>query len=129
MAEAHSVELRSRVVAAYLAGRGSYAVVASLFSVGEASVKRWVWFFRKQGHLEPQKKGGGKRSDVSREEIEAIVRRLGDATVAEITAEYNRTRRGKNRRHASSILRALHRAGFVVKKNAGSRLSNSGWTL
>jgi len=42
----------------------------------------------------------------------------------EITAEYNRRRRGANRRHVSSIKRALHRAGFVVKKNAYGR-SNS----
>ncbi|MBK7861343.1 MAG: hypothetical protein IPJ65_22565 [Archangiaceae bacterium] len=56
-------------------------------------------------------------SDVALDAIEEILERLGDATAAEITAAYNRGRRGKARRHASSIKRALHRGGYVVKKN------------
>lgn len=39
-------------------------------------------------------------------------------------AEYNRGRRGKSRRHVSSIKRALRRAGYVVKKSASGRWNN-----
>ena len=124
MAEAHPLELRERVVDAYEAGEGSYAVLAERFRVGSASVKRWVRLRRRNGHVWPRKKGGGLRSDIRIEEIEALVGRLGDATAGEITAEYNRGRRGRDRRHVSSIKRALHRAGFVVKKNASGRWSN-----
>jgi transposase len=125
MAEPYPVELRERVVAAYESGIGSYATVAGLYGVGEATVKRWSWQYRREGDLTPRKKGGGNRSDICIEELEAIVESLGDANAGEITAEYNRGRRGKARRHVSSIKRALYRAGYVVKKNGYVRSSNS----
>jgi transposase len=117
MAEALPIALRQRVVEAYERGDGSYPTIAEMFRVGEASVRRWVGQFRDVGHLQPRKKGGGQRSDVSVKELEAILDKLGDANAGEITAAYNRGRRGRDRRHASSIKRALHRAGYVVKKN------------
>jgi len=125
MAEAYPIELRQRVVAAYEAGEGSYAKVGQRFELGEATVKRWVTLFHREGHLRPRDKGGGTPSDVSLAELEAIVERLGDATAGEITAEYNRGRRGANRRHVSSIKRSLYRAGYVVKKNGSVRWSSS----
>ena len=128
MAEPHPIELRLRVVRAYLAGEGSFPDVARRFSVGEASAKRWVWQYERHGHLEPRKKGGGCPSDIDPSELEDIVTRLLDANADEITAEYNRERRGGDRRHVSSIKRALYRAGYVVKKNASVRWSSSGRT-
>jgi transposase len=125
MAEAHPEELRVRVVEAYESGRGSYATVAELFRVGEASVKRWVWQFRRDGHVKPRAKGGGTVSDVNIGVLEKVVASLGDANAGEITAAYNRGRRGKARRHVSSIKRALYRAGYVVKKSGSVRWSNS----
>jgi transposase len=92
------------------------------------SVRRWVERFREDGHVRPSKKGGGAYSTIDRAELEAVVARLGDATADEITAESTRGRRGRGRRHVSSIKRALHRAGFVVKKNASGRSNNSGRT-
>lgn len=117
MAEAYPVELRERVVSAYERGEGSYASVGAHFSVGEVTVRRWVHQYRDLGHYRPHKKGGGTPSEVSLRELESILDRLPDANVGEITAEYNRGRRGKARRHASSIKRALHRGGYRVKKN------------
>jgi transposase len=124
MAEAYSVELRQRVVAAYLSGEGSFAQIAKLFKLGSATVVRWVYQHRRDGHVTPLFKGGGTRSDVDPAELQTIVAKLGDGTANEITAEYNRRRRGRHRRHVSSIKRALHRSGYVVKKNACGR-SNS----
>jgi transposase len=118
MAEPLPEALRLRVVDAYERGEGSYLTIARKFRVAVSSVRRWVSRYRDLGHVLPHKKGGGNRSDVSVKEIEAILDRLGDANAGEITAEYNRGRRGKQRRHASSIKRALHRGGYVVKKNA-----------
>jgi transposase len=125
MAEPHPIELRERVVEAYESGVGSYATVAGLFAVGEATVKRWTWQYRRDGELFPRKKAGGTPSDISLDELEVIVAMLGDANADEITAEYNRGRRGEARRHVSSIKRALHRAGYVVKKSGCVRWSNS----
>lgn len=126
MAEAYPVELRQRVVEAYEAGEGAYPELADRFGLGEATVKRWVWQLHREGHVNPHDKGGGNVSNISLPELERIVERLGDATAGEITAAYNRHRRGKERRHVSSIKRALYRAGYVVKKNASVRWSNSG---
>ena len=86
MAEAHPVELRERVVEAYESGMGSYPTVAQLLRVGEATAKRWVWQFRREGHVAPHKKGGGKRSEIALEEFESILAVVGDASAGEITA-------------------------------------------
>ena len=128
MAEPHPLELRIRVVQAYLAGEGTFPQIAERFTVGEASAKRWVWQYERRGHLRPDRKRGGRRSEINGNEIEQIVARLGDANADEITAEYNRGRRGKDRRHVSSIKRALYRLGYAVKKNGSGRWSSSAST-
>jgi transposase len=121
MAEPYAIELRERVIAAYQAGEGSAATIAARFKVGEATVKRWLWRHRDHGHVRPTKKAGGTPSVIERTEIDAIVARLGDATAGEITAAYNRHRRGAARVHVSTIKRALRRYGYVVKKNGDGR--------
>ena len=118
MAEPLPEALRVRVVEAYERGEGGYVTIAEKFRVGVSSVRRWVAQFRDLGHLKPEKKGGGNRSDVSVKALEAILDQHPDANAGEIAAAYNRGRRGKDRRHVSSIKRALHRGGYVVKKNA-----------
>jgi transposase len=126
MAEAHPLELRIRVVEAYEAGDGSYSVIAGRFAIGEASVKRWVRLQRRRGELSPTPKAGGTRSTIQQPEVDAIVARLRDATANEITVEFNRLRRGSARVHVSSMKRALHRHGYVIKKNAAGRWSVCG---
>jgi transposase len=128
MAEAHPVELRERVVEAYEAGDGSYAVIAARFAIGEASVKRWVRRKRRGIQLVADRKRGGTPSIIAQPEVEAILARLRDANAHEITAEFNRRRRGGARVHVSSMKRALHRYGYVVKKNADGRWSVCGPT-
>lgn len=120
MAEAYAVALRERVVRAYETGDGSYPVIAARFAVGEATVKRWVWRSR-DGTLQPAKKGGGTPSQITAAEVDTLVTQLGDPTAGEITAAYNRTRRGHARVHVSTMKRALHRYGYVVKKNGAGR--------
>jgi transposase len=121
MAEAHPIELRKRVVAAYESGIGSYPDVAARFDVGEASVKRWVRLQRRAGDVAPTPKAGGRTSTVTLDAIEAVLATIRDATAGELTAEFNRTRRRTDRVHVSSIKRALHRYGYVVKKSADGR--------
>lgn len=121
MAEAHPTELRDRVVRAYEAGEGGYAAVGARFAVGAATVMRWVRLYRAKGDTNPLPKGGGTPSTISGEEIAGLLDRLGDPTANELTAEFNRGRRGRARLHVSSMKRALHRHGYVVKKNADGR--------
>jgi transposase len=121
MAESHPIELRIRVVAAYESGSGSYPSIAARFRVGVASVKRWVRLRRRKGDIMPQAKGGGTPSAVTLDEIEAALTRVRDATAGELTAEFNRGRHRHTRVHVSSMKRALHRHGYVVKKSADGR--------
>lgn len=127
MAEAYPVALRERVVRAYEAGDGSYPGMAARFSLGEATVKRWVWRYR-DGQLSPAKKDGGTPSRLTAAAIDALVTQLGDPTAGEVTAAYNRTRRGRARVHVSTMKRALHRCGYVVKKNAAGHWRRIGRT-
>lgn len=122
MAEAYPVALRTRVVTAYEAGEGSYATLAEQFQLGTATVKRWVAQQRREGHVQPKPKAGGTPSQVRGAIVDALIAELADPTAGELTAAYNRRRRGRARVHVSSIKRALHRHDYVVKKNgAGPR--------
>ena len=85
MAEAHSVELRIRVVGAYESGVGSYPEVAAQFDVGEASVRRWVRLQRRHGDVAPTPKAGGMPSRISLADIERALAIIKDATAGEIT--------------------------------------------
>lgn len=128
MPEPYAVELRTRVVRAYESGEGGFRTIARRFSLGVATVKRWVWRLQRVGNVDPLRKRGGTPSTIAGEELDALIARLRDPTALELTAEFNRTRRGRARVHVSSIKRALHRHGYVVKKNADGRWRVSGRT-
>jgi len=103
MAEAYPIELRERVVRCHENGEGSHSVIAARFSLGEATVKRWVRLKREAGQLSPRRKGGGTPSAIRSDEVDALVAQLGDPTAHELTAEFNRSRRGRARIHVSSM--------------------------
>lgn len=128
MAEPHPIELRLRVVAAYEEGEDSFAAIAVRFDVGEASVKRWVSRHRRSGDVAPQSKGGGTPSLITRDEIQQLLTDIRDATAGELTAAFNRRRHWRRHVHVSSMKRALHRHGYVVKKSADGRWRVSGPT-
>ncbi len=121
MADAYPEVLRSRVVQAYEMGEGSYATIATQWHLGTATVKRWVAQQRREGHVRPRPKAGGTTSRITAADLEAWLVALGDPTAGELTATYNRPRRGRGRVHVSSMKRALHRHDYVVKKNGGGR--------
>lgn len=121
MAEAYSKELRDRVVQAYEAGEGGYAAIGARFGLNAATVFRWVGRYRATGETRPTPKAGGTPSTISADVIATLLDRLRDPTANELTAEFNRGRRGRGRVHVSSMKRALHRHGYVIKKNADGR--------
>jgi transposase len=109
------------MVVAYESGEGSYEAIALRFAIGPASVNRWVRLKRSRGSLAPQPKGGGTPSTISGDEIAALLSELGDPAAGELTAALNKRRRRSDRVHVSSTKRALHRHGYVIKKNADGR--------
>jgi len=121
----HERSIRERAVMAYERGEGSYETVARVFDIGVATLQRWVGVYRACGRLEPLPKGGGTPSRVTEKELATILDVDPDATAVEVTATYNKRRRGNNRVHVSTIKRALRRFGYVVKKNESGQRSSS----
>lgn len=112
------IELRERAVSAYESGDDSHTAVAARFKLNPWTLLRWIVRRRETGSVAPLAKRGGQTSPVHVELLEQIVRATRDATTGELTREYNRRVDRTRRVHRSSILRALHRQGYVFKKNA-----------
>jgi transposase len=121
MADPYPLELRVRAVAAYEAGEGSYPTIAARFCIGEATIKRWVWLQQRQGTVAARQHAGGRLAVITLADVEELIAELHDPTARELTVAYNRRRRGARRIHVSTMKRALHRHGYVVKKNAEGR--------
>src|SRR5262245_12879470 len=123
MPNPHPLELRERAVRAYEAGEGSYTEVATTFAISRRSLQRWTERQRRTGDSAARAKGGGQRSPVHWDRLREIMAADPDGTTGELTQAYNRGVGRSARVHRSSILRALHRAGYVFKKNGRGRSS------
>jgi transposase len=121
-------ELRERAVRAYVEGDQSCEAVAQQLSLNAWTLLRWVVRQRDTGTVEPLPKGGGWRSPVDLEVLHAVVKATPDATTDELTRAYNAQVEPARRVHRSSILRALHREGYVFKKNGRGRPNEIGRT-
>jgi transposase len=128
MAEPYDVALRERAVAAYHAGEGGYHAVASIFRIGWRTLQRWVAKERQTGSVAPDPKRGGWQSPIDMALLETVVREAPDGTFAELCWEYNRRVPRARRTTPTSFGRAMHRAGFVLKKNARGRANATGRT-
>lgn len=117
MPNPYPIELRTRAVEAYECGEGSYAAVATRFSLSSRTLVRWVAREREVGSVAPFKKGGGWQSPVDLATMHGVVDEKPDGTTEELTRAYNRRVRKAQRVHRSSFLRALRRCGYVFKKN------------
>ena len=120
-----SKDLRRRVVEAHLAGKGTYAQIAELSGVGEASVSRWLRLHRERaGDLTPEPHAGGMPALVPRSEygvLRKLVAEKPDRTVVEVRDEWQR-RFGVNLSR-SAMQRARLNAGLTWKKNGSERPS------
>jgi transposase len=120
------IELRERAVNAYEAGEGSHTAVAERFALNPWTLLRWIVRGRERGTVAPLARGGGRVSPVDVTALQAIVQDRPDATTGELTQAYNQRVDRPARVHRSSILRALHRCGYVFKKNGRGLQSRIG---
>jgi putative transposase len=120
MPNPYSMELRTRAVAAYEAGEGSYVAVAEQFAISVSSLLRWVERIRTTGDVTPRPKGGGWQSPIDAALLRAVIAERPDATAEELRRAYNRRVARAQRVSRSSIVRALRRLGFVLKKTAAA---------
>ena len=128
MPNPYDVVFRERAVAAYESGEGAYVDVAALFGVGHRTLERWVTQWRTTGSVAPRPKGGGWRCPIEMSVLRAVVAETADGTSAELCRGYNRRVSRAHRTTPTSFRRALHRAGFVVKKNGRGRVRSTGRT-
>jgi len=121
MPNPYPISLRERAVRAYELGTDTYAEVADHFSIGLATLVRWVQRARETGSLTPLDRGGGWTSPVDLSTLHRLVGERPDQTTDELTRAYNRSVPATARVHRSSVLRALQRTGYVFKKNAAGQ--------
>lgn len=129
MASPISTDLRRSLVEAYARGEGTYAELARLFGIGDATVSRILRRKRERGSVEPDGHGGGMPALIADAELPVLremVMSAPDRTVTELCAEWRRVHKIKVSR--SSMLRALRRADLTWKKNASDRRSRLVWT-
>jgi transposase len=112
-----SIDLRRRIVARYQKGGVTYAEVAELFEVGEATVSRLLRRAREREDLHPDPIGGGFPPRIANEPLPLLVALVADKpdrTLVELCHEW-RARHG-TKISAASMGRSLHRAGLTRKK-------------
>jgi transposase len=128
MAVAYSMDLRERAVRAYEAGEGTVEEVSRRFSVGPRTLQRWLIRLRDTGSVAPAPKRGGWKSPVDRKLLQEVVDRNPDSVCDELLREYLMRARPECRISRSGLARALHRQGYVFKKNGRVRQSRTGPT-
>ena len=125
-----SLDLRRRVVETYRKGGLTYAEVAARFSVGVASVSRWLRLARKSGEPKPRPHGGG-RVRLLGPEHEKALHKLVLAHPDWTEAEYTRELRRQYRMTVSSVTigRVIRQLGFSRKKRPYSPPRETGRTF
>ena len=112
MASPYSLDLRKRVIEAV--GNGmNYQEAAEIFSIGEATVKRWFYRFRDEGHVHPRSgyQNGHSHKITNDEEFIALVTQNPSQTSAEIAAKIGNV-------SASTVRYKLKCLGFSRKKRS-----------
>ena len=123
--------LRERIVSAYKRSKFTYAQIADLFDVGEASVSRLLRLDRESGgDLRPDAHGGGCPRRIPAEQFDALrvlVSEIPDATrvdLCEIWEERFGVRMSK-----ATMGRIMQEAGLTRKKSNSQQSNNSAPTL
>jgi len=122
------VEVRKRVVAAHRKGKGTYAELADVFHVGEASVSRWLRLDRETGSLQPKPPPGRKpKLDAGgREVLRQLLEDDNDATLAELASRLHE-RIGVTL-VVSAVHKVLEKLGISRKKKTSTRASATATT-
>ncbi len=126
MAWSTDIRLREAIVRAWHEKGLTYAAIASLLGVGEATVSRVLRRYRETASVEPRAHGGGNRSPIRGEvavALERLVAELPDATVDELTQAL--MARAPVTTSRSAVMRALQRFGYSRKKRPSSRSSET----
>ena len=117
-----SIDLRQRIVEAYLTGGSSKQQIANRFSVSVSVVKKLISQWHKLGTIEPQYQTVGRKPAFSQEqlqELNQLVENRCDITLAEIQEYFS----GRVDCSIVAIHNTLKRLKWDYKKNRYMRLS------
>ena len=112
-----AVDLRKRVVAMYEAGGTTYEEVADHFSVGRASVSRWLRRNRELDSVDPEPARGGPAPQIdeqARKVLRSILEAEPDLTIAEIRDRLEQS--GGPSVGRVKVGKAIRSMGFTRKK-------------
>lgn len=120
-----SLDLRERIVAAYIAGEGSHATLGRRFLVSSRVVGKLVDQYRELGTLEPQTHLRGRKAAITGDDLKALKQHVKDYPDAT----------GEERRIAlkldcttKTVYQTLHRLGHSFKKRHRVRRNKIGLT-
>jgi transposase len=126
MGYGHGLDLRTRIVDAYLNGEGSIREIAERFEVSPSTVQSYLKLKRSTGRLEPRPVSGGVDPLIDAkglQEVQNLVREQPDATTDELADLFARRHFGAVSR--PTMGRALQRLGITRKKKRSTRPSGT----
>ena len=112
-----AIQLRQQIIKARERHGFTYAELAELYGVGEATVSRLLRQHREQGHVEPKPPGRGRPTILDGEDrrlLQSLVEAHADWTTYELAEAYND--RAKKKISRATAYRELKELGFTVKK-------------
>jgi transposase len=115
----YSLDLRRRVLDAWLRGEGSQRQLASRFSVHLTFVRNLLRLYRQSGSIEPRPHGGGRRSPADGSVLARLAQRVAERP--DDTLDEHRQRlaaEGGPLLSRAALWRALARLGLTVKKKS-----------
>lgn len=118
MPQPYSLDLRTRVLDAYLADEETIEALAHRFGVGRTTISEWVALYRETGALVPRRARPGPPSSVTPKQVvvlRKIISRRPDLTYDELTVRWNRALGLE--RHRSTTVRTVTAMGYTLKKS------------
>ena len=114
------MDLRKRVLEAWLEEDLTYEELAVRFGIGQATVSRWKRLYRETGSVEPRPQAGGRQRAIKREQeplVEQLVLEHPDWTETEYQHALREQGIEVSRPTVGRVIRSL---GYTVKKRPSS---------
>jgi transposase len=119
--EAYSMDLRVRIVQAYLAQEGSQAELAARFKVSERWLQNLLRQRRATGSIEPLPQGGGRARSIGLDQEPLLLEALAETPDASLDELRERCGVDGSR---MGIARALRRLNITRKKSRSAARNN-----
>jgi len=116
MASSYSLDLRTKIIAAYKNKEGTQVEIAESFDVSLSSVRRYWREYCRTGEIKLTVHRHGPLPELSLARVNQLVIKHADATLDELCRHYNKNRKIKV--GISMMWRACKILGFKVKKKS-----------